>query len=229
MKKKFENKTCFCFGIGKKIIFSMVESGFDLIKTKKFFFGFRLLYFQKEIDFTIKLVKSEQEMKSAYFIRESIFLEEGGLNYEEGGDQYDNNSFHFLFLKKNVPIGYMRLIKIYHHGWDFQGYYKPPKNSFLSYCHLNSSLEISRFGFLKEYRGNKNFLLKFLYFAHVYAEMNNYKHICGTMRYPLFCYLVRLGIKFEFIGNKMVCANNWEIIPFSSLIEDNIVIIKKML
>jgi len=49
------------------------------------------------------------------------------------------------------------------------------------------------------------------------------------MRYPLFCYLVRLGIKFEFIGNKMVCANNWQIIPFSSLIEDNIMIIKKML
>ncbi|PKM91406.1 hypothetical protein CVU82_02300 [Candidatus Falkowbacteria bacterium HGW-Falkowbacteria-1] len=219
----------FGIGSGKSITKRMVEDGFDLVESKRILKFFYLFYFVEPKDLVVKLAKDNDQMFQVYFLREEIYIEENGLNVKRGYNNYDSDSFHFLALENDVPIGVMRLIKIPDKDWNFQGLYNIPVGSYLSFLDLRNFLEISRFGFLKNHRGNRRYLLKLLHVAHLYARVNNYDNFCGIMRIELLNYLQRIGIKFNFIGEKFVCMDTWNMAPFASSVEENILIIEKNL
>ena len=59
----------------------------------------------------VKLVESQEELNQAFTIREKIFIEELGCEWEETFDRYDQESIHFIAYFDDRPAGSSRYRK----------------------------------------------------------------------------------------------------------------------
>ncbi len=177
-----------------------------------------LLFVLKKPELLIKIARTEDELKQVFRLRQIIFVEESGLPIKDDFDEYDSSAVHFLAIRNNVPIGVMRLILLPTGPWSFRGLYKLPKLSFV--FDSEKTLEISRFGFLKEGRRRNDFIL-LLGAAMSYAESCQFKYLCGTMRIELMKALRMIGINFDFVSEVFTYYDKWEIVAFIGSIRQN--------
>lgn len=180
-----------------------------------------LFFITSKPEISIKIAKTEEEMKTVFSLRSKIFIEENGLQANHDLDNYDDQSIHFIISKHKTPIGGMRLIKIEEQKWNFRDLYEMPFE-----FDFKKSLEVSRFGFIKGVSGN-NELLSLLDAAYRYAINNNFDYFCGTIRLEFLELLKRLGITFYFVSEPFIYYNKWKIVAFISDVSINEQIVSK--
>lgn len=65
---------------------------------------------------TVKMVETEEEMKKAYEIRRTVFIEEQNVPPEIEVDQYEDEAIHFICYDDEKVIGAGRLRFVGEHG-----------------------------------------------------------------------------------------------------------------
>jgi ubiquinone/menaquinone biosynthesis C-methylase UbiE/N-acyl-L-homoserine lactone synthetase len=171
-----------------------------------------MLVFKKPL-FQIRIARPD-EMKTVFALRRKIFLEEEGLPLDHEDDQYDADAVHFLATENGVPVGVMRLFEVTNKKKFRWAHTMRDEFDF------KKSLEISQFGFVKEYRNGKYFLY-LLNSALNYAEDNEINYFCGSMRIELLKILQRIRINFCFISEPFDYYQSWEISAFIGPISGN--------
>ncbi len=53
---------------------------------------------------TVKLVENEQELKDAFSVRRTVFVDEQEVPLEEEIDQYEDEAVHFVMYHEGAPI-----------------------------------------------------------------------------------------------------------------------------
>ena len=53
-------------------------------------------------------IKTQDELKEAFKIREKVYIEEQQIAREEEFDEFDSDSIHFLAVESGVPCGTSR-------------------------------------------------------------------------------------------------------------------------
>ncbi|MBU8877497.1 GNAT family N-acetyltransferase [Bacillus sp. FJAT-29790] len=53
----------------------------------------------------VKIVSNEQELKDAFSIRTTVFVQEQHVPEEEEIDQHDDHAVHFVLYDKDTPVG----------------------------------------------------------------------------------------------------------------------------
>ncbi|MCE7994372.1 MAG: GNAT family N-acetyltransferase [Roseivirga sp.] len=77
----------------------------------------------------VKLVESQQELDQAFKIREKVFREDLGVEWEDIFDQYDQGATHFIAYSDDEPAGSSR------------------------YRRTEKGVRLERFAVLPQYRG----------------------------------------------------------------------------
>jgi predicted GNAT family N-acyltransferase len=53
----------------------------------------------------LKIVENEKELKEAYSVRTTVFVDEQNVPMEEEIDQYENEATHFVLYDESTPVG----------------------------------------------------------------------------------------------------------------------------
>jgi len=192
------------------------------IKHSGFIYGDQDLFFVlSKPKLLIQVAKSKLDQDRVFVLRQEIFIAEENLPLESDIDEYDAEATHFLASKNGFPVGVMRLIKIPTASWSFRGLYQVPD----SFFDFRQALEISRFGFRREYREGQDFVL-LLGAAMSYAASCKFNYLCGTMRVELMRALRIIGIRFDFVSEPFSYHGKWQIVAFVGPIEENMKIIE---
>lgn len=64
----------------------------------------------------VKIVKNEQELKDAYSVRKTVFVDEQHVPVEEEIDQYEKDATHFVLYHDHTPVGAGRFRILDHYG-----------------------------------------------------------------------------------------------------------------